>query len=163
MTQKIDEDELARLIASQEEEQQLSDAYLEQESFHRELEMIFHLLDKEAEYRLRMKQVAILLFIACCATLHAHVANASYVLFVYSFGLLAVFGLEVSSLVKIWHYNCQYDLLCVSRQTGDKNTKYLINPKHFPFVEYELVDLLAFDNLPFYLILWLSLYLSSGV
>lgn len=138
------------------EEQQLSDAYLEQEAFHKELDLAFQLMESEQARRFNLKQSSFVLLIVCLGGLGMDSMSKTQLFLMYTICQSAILTLDCMGALKANRYRWLYEWTCIQRQSGDNTLRYNLNANRFIGYESALVSLLEFDCVPFYVVLWLS-------
>lgn len=142
-------DELQEIL---EQDDQLSDAYMDQEAFHKELDFAFNLIEREQSKRLYMKMIATTLVI-----LSLFLPSDKQHFLIFTFLFVSLLGLECSIKAKICEYKWLYDWICVQRLTGDNSLRYNLDSNRFSSYGFDYVDLLDFESIPFYLLLWTNI------
>ncbi len=134
------------------QDDKVSDAYLDQETFHKELDFAFHLIDQEQQKRMYLKTIGLAL---CILSLFLPSSTRHFMIFSFLMG--ALISLECSIKMKINEYQWLYDWVCVQRLTGDNSLKYNLDNNRFTSYGFDYAQLLDFESIPFFLMLWSNL------
>ena len=154
MSEKEFLDELKEFIDQGEQ----PDAYMDQESFHKELDFAFSLIERTEQNRMWYKTFAVAMLITSMI-----VPSTYQIQFCMTFGLLTLLGLECHAKVRLDRLHWLYDTTVVKRMTDDTSGKYNLNLSQVSYFDFSWIPLFDFDTIPFFLLIWATYFLSSGV
>jgi hypothetical protein len=135
--------------------QSQEDAYLDQEAFHKELDMIFTLIETQQSNRMYVKGLSFVFLIVCILSKSPH---ASYI---FCFATLLLLSLEIECKNKLNRLGWLYDWTIVNRQTGDTSYRYSFDIERFRAYDRDLYSYLDFDSVPFFVLQILNFYILS--
>lgn len=135
--------------------QSQEDAYLDQEAFHKELDMIFTLIETQQSNRMYVKGLSFVFLIVCILSKSPH---ASYI---FCFSTLLLLSLEIECKNKLNRLGWLYDWTIVNRQTGDTSYRYSFDTERFRAYDRDLYSYLDFDSVPFFVLQILNFYILS--
>lgn len=135
--------------------QSQEDAYLDQEAFHKELDMIFTLIETQQSNRMYVKGLSFVFLIVCILSKSPH---ASYI---FCFATLLLLSLEIECKNKLNRLGWLYDWTIVNRQTGDTSYRYSFDTERFRAYDRDLYSYLDFYSVPFFVLQILNFYILS--
>jgi len=139
-----------------------ADAYLAQESLHKEIDIIQDTMHSLETRRIFVK-LSHVLFYAAFLFVSKSTHTPADALFGFITITIALAYLDARLFILIQRYGWLYDWTLINRQLGESTLRYNLSHSRFEGYESEWVHLLDYTCIPFYIITTISFLFAIGV
>lgn len=139
-----------------------ADAYLAQESLHKEIDLIQDTMHSLETRRIFVK-LSHVLFYAAFLFVSKSTDTPADAIFGFITITIALAYLDARLFILIQRYGWLYDWTLINRQLGESTLRYNLSHSRFEGYESEWVHLLDYTCIPFYIVTVISFLFAIGV